>query len=111
MSKYRCIVVINFCGLRGLERVDKYLQHTNSLLKQEHDSFRVVASGCLSTSHCKRILKEKLGDRVSYNWITARVPVGTSFNHSVLQAVKAFCPAEGYVFVDSGVDCTCPHML
>ena len=111
MSKYRCIVVANLCGLRGLERIDKYLQHIGSLLKQEHDSFRVVVSGCLSTSHCKRILKEKLGDRVSYNWITARVPVGVSFNHSVLQAVKGFGPAEGYVYVDSGVDCGWAGML
>ena len=111
MSKYKCLVIFNVAGIRGLERIDKYLQHIGSLLGQKHDSFRVVVSGCLSTSHCKRILKEKLGDRVSYNWITARVPVGTSFNHSVLQAVKEFGPAEGYVYVDSGVDCAWPGML
>ena len=108
---YKCLVFMNLCGIRGLERIDKYLQHIGSLLAQNHDSFRVIVSGCLSTSHCKRILAEKLGDRVSYNWITTRVPVGTSFNHSVLQAVKEFGPAEGYVYVDSGVDCTAPGML
>jgi hypothetical protein len=94
-----------------LERIDKYLVHISSLLAQDHDSFRVVVSGCLSTSHCKRILCEKLGSKVSYNWITARVPVGVSFNHSVLQAVKEFGPAEGYVYVDSGVDCGFSGML
>jgi len=112
MNKYKCIVVFNCCGLRGLERIDKYLQHIDSLLKQETlGTFRVVISGCLSTTHAKRLLAEKLGDRVSYNWITTRVPVGTSFNHSVLEAVKEFGPAEGYVYVDSGVDCTFPGML
>ncbi len=110
-STYKHLVIYSVCGIRGLERIDKYLDHVNSLLRMEGDSFRVVVSGCLSTSHCKRLLPERLGDRVSYNWITARVPVGVSFNHSVLQAVKEFGPAEGYVYVDSGVDCTYPGML
>ena len=110
-GKYKAIVLYNVCGIRGLERIDRYLEFINHLLQQEHDSFRVVVSGCLSTSHCKRLLAERLGDKVSYNWITTRVPVGTSFNHSVLQAVKEFGPAEGYVYVDSGVDCGYPGML
>jgi hypothetical protein len=110
-ANYKVLVVFNVCGLKGLERIDRYLQHIDSLLRQDHDSFRVVVSGCLSTSHCKRLLHERLADRVSYNWITSRVPVGTSFNHSVLQAVKEFGPAEGYVYVDSGVDCGYDGML
>ena len=102
-----------------MERVDQYFNHIESLLRQDHESYRVVISGCLSTSHCKNLLpvgserlgKRGLADRVSYNWITTRVPVGTSFNHSVLQAVKEFGPAEGYVYVDSGVDCGFAGML
>jgi hypothetical protein len=102
VNKLLCI--FNVCGVRGLERLDRYVRHIESCLRQEGDGWRVVVSGCCSTRTCKSVLRQKLGNRVSFNWIDQVLPVFTTCNHTVDQCVQRWGAFDGYVYLDSGVD-------
>ena len=102
MNKLLC--VINLCGIRGRERFDRYIRHIHSLLRQDGDGFRVVVSGCCNTRICKKVMHDKLGSKVSYNWIDQVLPVFVTCNHTVEQCVDRWGAFDGYVYIDSGVD-------
>ena len=102
MSKL--LVILNCCGIRGCERMDLYVKHVESLLAQDFPSFDVAVSGACNTEACKRVLRHKLGDRVSYNWTNKKYTVGITFNQTVRTMEKAFGPYEAHVYVDSGID-------
>ena len=102
MNKLLCI--FNCCGIKGLERFDRYIRHIESCLHQDGDGWRVVVSGCCSTRSCKSVLRQKFANRVSFNWIDQVLPVFTTCNHTVDQCVQRWGAFDGYVYLDSGVD-------
>lgn len=100
----KLLVCYCVCGVRGLERIDLYLQHLASLQAQTLAGVRICIKGTLSTRECKRVLQSKLGDSVSYLWLDELVPVNVGFNAAVKRCIKAFGPFDGYVYSASDVD-------
>lgn len=102
----RLLLVFNCCGLRGLERIDRYLAHLRAWLDQDLDGVKICVKGTLSTPGCKRVLTRKLGNKVSWLWIEDLVPVNVGFNRAVDLMVIEHGPFEGYVYTASDVDAT-----
>lgn len=100
----KVLAVFNICGISGKENTTYYLSAINSLLHQKFDGMHVVISGCLSSQQTKMLLSSKLGDRVSYNWIDDKLPLGVTFNHTVRKCIDEFGAFESYLYVDSGVN-------
>lgn len=100
----KLLCVLNCCGIRGLERVDLYVKHLQSLLAQDFDDFRVVVSGACSTRACKQVLNKHLGNRVSYNWTRRKLTVNICYNQTVRVCERYFGPFDAHVYLDSGID-------
>lgn len=99
----RLLVVFNVCGIRGLERLDKYVDNIEGLLAQNHKDFKVAVSGCLSTRQCQAVLNNRFKGRVALNWIHERWPVNVTFNHTVMKCLETYGVFDGVVYVDSGI--------
>ena len=97
-------VIFNTCGISGREHVDQYIKSIKSILNQNFPNLRVVISSCLNSPVVQNLLVKEFEDKVSYNFINEALPVNITFNHSVMKAVESFGPAEGYLYLDSGID-------
>jgi hypothetical protein len=100
----KLLVVFCTCGIRGIERIELYVKHVTHLLEQRHDDFRVAVSGACNTEPCKRVLKAKFGDKISYNWTHRKLTVNVCFNQTVRLMERRFGPFDAHVYVDSGID-------
>ncbi len=96
-------VIFNTCGLSGNEQTAAYIQSINSILQQDFDDFRVVVSSCLNSPMTRNTLCRVFGDKVSYNFINDVLPVNITFNHTVMKCVESMGPADGYLYIDSGI--------
>ena len=101
--KRKLTVFFNTCGISGRERVDIYKSCIHNILDQHFNDFRVVVSSCLNSRGVRDEIRHEFGDKISYNFIDSFIPVNISFNHSVMQAVEKIGPADGYLYVDSGI--------
>lgn len=101
--KHKLIVVFNTCGISGREHVELYKKCLHSMLAQDLADTRIVVSSCLNSRQARQMLLQEFGPRLSYNFIDSRVTVNASFNHTVMQAVEVLGPADGYLYVDSGI--------
>lgn len=103
MKKHKLLVFFNTCGVSGREHVDLYKKCIQAMLEQEFSDFRIVLSSCLNTKNARDFLMKEFHERISYNFIDTLVPVNISFNQSVMKAVEILGPADGYLYVDSGI--------
>ena len=101
--KNKLIVFYNTCGISGREYVDLYKKCIYAMLNQDLDGVRIVFSSCLNSKQTRLAIMNEFNDRISYNIIDTLVPVNISFNHSVIKAVEMLGPADGYLYVDSGI--------
>lgn len=96
-------VVFNTCGISCKDNLQFYIQNINSILSQNFQDYRLVISDCKNPESIRDGLINNFKDRASFNFIDDVLPVNVTFNHSVLQAIKAFGDFEGYMYVDSGI--------
>lgn len=101
--KHKLLVFFNTCGISGREHVELYKKCIRAILDQEGEGFRIVLSSCLNTKGVRESIATEFKDRISYNFIDTLCPVNISFNHSVMKAVDVLGPADGYLYVDSGI--------
>ena len=100
----KLIVVFNTCGISGREDIHSYIKSIHSILNQNFQNYRIVVSSCLNSSLARNILVNEFGDKVSYNFINDKLPVNITFNHSVQKMVENYNEADGYLYIDSGID-------
>jgi len=99
----KVLVVYNICGISKRENVSYYFAAITSILNQKFDSFHLVISSCASTPETRKIISDKLGSQISYNWIDDILPLSVTFNHTVRKCVQSLGKFESYLYVDSGV--------
>ena len=101
--KNKLIIVYNTCGISGRENVPLYVKNIYAVLNQKFDNFKVVLSSCLNSRQVRHNLVDEFKNNISYNFIDSFIPVNISFNHTVMKAVEYFGPADGYLYVSSGI--------
>lgn len=99
----KILVVYNTCEMKGRSNYSHYIPCINSILSQDFDSFKVVISGCKMTKETKDILFNSFGNEISYNWIEDKLPLNTTFNHTVMKAFDHFGEFESVLYMDSGI--------
>lgn len=98
----KMIVVYNTCGIKR-DNADFYISSIESILRQKFDRFKIVVSSCLNSDGCRRDLAARFPfiPIICYDNV---LPVNVTFNRSVQLMVQKFGPAEGYFYLDSGVN-------
>ena len=100
------MVVYNVCGLSGKENSSTYIEHLNSILKQNLDDKKVIFSGCLISKQTFENVYKVFKNEISYYLTNEQLAVNQSFNHAVLCGIKEFGEFDGYVYVASDVKFT-----
>jgi len=103
----KLVTVFNTCGLSGRENVNQYISGLRSLLKQERVDQRVIWSSCCNKPSDWDRVMEVFGSQISYYFTEDVRTVNMTFNHATSLAESA----DGYVFVDSGVNLQNRHAL
>jgi len=100
------MIVYNACGLSGRENSSSYIEHINSILRQNFVDKKVIFSGCFISQETFRKVYQVFGDKISYYLTNEKLAVNQSFNHAVIQSVKKFGEFDGYMYVASDVKFT-----
>ena len=100
----KIFIIYNICGLSGKTNNNQYSKSIESILNQNFNEYKLIISSCLNSQNTIDSLINKHRGKISINWIKDKIPINTSFNHTVIEAIKKFGPAESYLYMDSGVD-------